>query len=466
MDAKTAATARDLDKPGAEAGQDGLPWAIGSAKRGRLRLRTLVTLRWLAIVGQSVTLLFVGYGLGLPAPYALCFTVVALSAWVNILIMLTSSGQRIVEDWEASLQIAFDILQLTILLYLTGGVINPFSLLIIAPVVLAAVSLPLRNVLALGALAIACTGVISTWSLPLPSPTSIPFEPPLLNRIGAVIARVLGICFTAAYAWQSATEAARMELALDTTNAVLAREQRLSALGGLAAAAAHELGTPLATITVVAKEMARNAPPGDMKEDADLLVAQAERCREILRRLTETPEKTDVVHERLTLLQFVQEAIEAHSHEDVRVEAVVSGPPGEPAPEIWRIPEVLHAMTSFVENAMDFARSEVLVTARFDARYVSVEVRDDGPGFAPEVLTKLGEPYVTSRPGAEGSRSGHVGMGLGFFIAKTLLERTGATVDFKNGRRGGAIVSARWPRRAIEAPPAPDPFAGLDAEDA
>jgi two-component system sensor histidine kinase RegB len=190
-------------------------------------------------------------------------------------------------------------------------------------------------------------------------------------------------------------------------------------------------------------------------------MAQAVRCREILTRLTETPEASDVVHERMSLLQFVQEAIEAHSHEDVRVEAVVSGPPGEAAPEIWRMPEVLHAMTSFVENAMDFASSEILVTARFDDRFVSVEVKDDGPGFSPEVLAKLGEPYVTSRPGAEGSRSGHVGMGLGFFIAKTLLERTGATVDFRNGRRGGAIVSARWPRRAIEAPPAPDFLAGL-----
>ena len=136
----------------------------------------------------------------------------------------------------------------------------------------------------------------------------------------------------------------------------------------------------------------------------------------------------------------------------MRVEAVVSGSPGVDAPDVLRRPEVLHAMTSIVENAFDFARTEILVTARFDAATVSVEVRDDGPGFAPEVLAKLGEPYVTSRPGAEGSRTGHVGMGLGFFIAKTLLERTGAIVEFRNGRRGGAIVAARWPRTRIEAP--------------
>jgi two-component system sensor histidine kinase RegB len=135
------------------------------------------------------------------------------------------------------------------------------------------------------------------------------------------------------------------------------------------------------------------------------------------------------------------------------VEAVVSGAAGVPAPDVWRWPEVLHAMTSIVENAYDFARKEILVTARFDADMVQVEVRDDGPGFSPAVLAKLGEPYITSRPGAEGSRTGHIGMGLGFFIAKTLLERTGATVEFKNGRRGGAIVSARWQRSRIEASP-------------
>lgn len=462
-------TSPNADNPPPDKGSVALPqergvlWTLGGPKHGRLRVRTLVALRWLAVAGQSFTVLFVGLVLQLPVPYALCFTLIALLAWVNLLVSLSSTGQRIAEDWEATLQIAFDIIQLSAMLYLTGGVINPFSLLIIAPVVLAAATLPLRNVLGIGLLAGACTIIIAIWALPLPGPGETPFMPPLLNRVGAVIARLLGIGFTAAYAWQAAAEAARMELALDTTNAVLAREQRLSALGGLAAAAAHELGTPLATISVVAKEMARSAPPGDVKDDAELLVAQAERCREILRRLTETPEATDVVHERMSLLQFVQEVIEAHSHKDVRVEALVSGPPGERAPEIWRMPEVLHAMTSFVENAMDFARSEVLVTARFDARFVSVEIRDDGPGFAPEVLAKLGEPYVTSRPAAEGSRSGHVGMGLGFFIAKTLLERTGATVDFRNGRRGGAIVSARWHRAALEAPYAPDVFTGVDA---
>jgi two-component system sensor histidine kinase RegB len=439
-------------------------WAAGGARRGRLRVRTLIRLRWLAVIGQTVTVLFVGLGLKFPLPWIACFAIIGAAAGLNTVISLASPGQRLADDREATAQIAFDILQLTGMLFLTGGTLNPFSLLLIAPVTLAAATLPLRHTLGLGLLAVAASVMLSVNALPLPAPETAPFDPPFVNRVGAVTARVLGVVFTAAYAYFAAAEAGRMQLALDTTHVVLAREQKLSALGALAAAAAHELGTPLATIAIVAKEMARGAPEGSqVREDAELLIGQAERCREILRRLTADPNATDAVHERMSLLQVVQEAIAPHAKSpEVRVEAMVSGPLDVRPPDIWRMPEVLHALTSFVENAVDFARSEVLVTARFDNDRLSIEVRDDGPGFAPEVLAKLGEPYVTSRPGAEGSRSGHVGMGLGFFIAKTLLERTGADVDFRNGRRGGAQITAQWPRGAIEAPAVVDPFTGLD----
>jgi len=208
----------------------------------------------------------------------------------------------------------------------------------------------------------------------------------------------------------------------------------------------------LATIAVVAKELARETPAGPLREDAWLMVGQAQRCRDILRRLAQAPEAADALHERMSLLQVVREVSAPFAGKPaVRAEGVVTGPPGMAAPDLWRRLEVLHALTSFVENAFDFARAEILVTARFDARTVAIEVRDDGPGFAPDVMARLGEPYVTSRPRAEGSRTGHAGMGLGFFIAKTLLERTGATVEFKNGARGGAIVTTRWPRDRMEA---------------
>jgi two-component system sensor histidine kinase RegB len=431
--------------------------AIVSRRPGRLRARTLITLRWLALGGQAVALVVVAQVLRFPAPYLPCAIVVGIGVWLNLLLTLTPISRRTATDWEAAAQLAFDILQLAGLLYLTGGIANPFALLIIAPVTLAGASLPIRYVVAIAGLALVVVAGLAAHALPTPWHAGETLHLPVIYRGGLVVALSAGIVFSAGYAYQAAAEAARMELALNVTETVLAREQRLSALGALAAAAAHELGTPLATIAVVAKEMARETPEGPLHDDAELLMAQAQRCRDILRRLGEMPAAADEVHERMSLLQFVREVVEPYAKEDaVQVEAVVTGPAGVEAPDVWRWPEVLHAMTSIVENAFDFARKEILVTARFDADSVAVEVRDDGPGFSPQVLAKLGEPYVTSRPGAEGSRTGHIGMGLGFFIAKTLLERTGASVDFRNGRRGGAIVAARWKRAQIEAPPLGD----------
>ena len=434
-------------------GLDGLEAGANDAvHRGRLRVRTLVTLRWLVVTGELLLLLLV-LGTGFSLPYALCFAVVGAGAWVNLLTGVASPGQRVFGDREAAAQLGLDILQVGALAFLTGGASNPFVLILIAPVTLAAATLPLRPMLTLAAMAGVISAVLAIVSLPLPQAPGVIMAVPLSFRLGAALANICGIALTAGYVRQAAVESARMGLALDVTQAVLAREQRLSALGALAAAAAHELGTPLATISIVAKEMGREAPTAAVKEDAELLVSQAERCREILRRLTDSPDAaSDEVHERLSLRQLVQEVIEPHAGvKGVRVEAIVTGAKGMKTPDIRRMPEITHAFTSFVENAVDFAASEILVSARFDAETISMEVRDDGPGFAADVLAKLGEPYVTTRPGAEGSRTGHIGMGLGFFIAKTLLERTGALVTFQNGRPHGAVVSARWPRSKIEA---------------
>ncbi|HEV2532290.1 ActS/PrrB/RegB family redox-sensitive histidine kinase [Phenylobacterium sp.] len=427
-------------------------WDETGSRRGRLRVRTLVTQRWLVLAGEALLLVAAAVLLNFHAPYPLCFGVIGAGAWINLLTGVASPGQRTLGDLEAGGQLAVDILQITALLFLTGGAGNPFVLLLIAPVTLGAATLPLRHTLALASLAGLASLALAFLALPLPSADGIQLAVSRDYRLGAAIANIAGIALIAGYVRQAAVEAARMALALDVTQTVLSREQRLSALGALAAAAAHELGTPLATIAIVAKELGREAPTAAVKEDAELLTAQAERCREILRRLTATPDKaSDEVHERLSLRQLVQEVIEPHAGvKDVRVEAIVTGAPGTPAPDLRRMPEIIHAFTSFVENAVDFAAAEVLVTARFDAETVSVEVRDDGPGFAPEILAKLGEPYVTTRPGAEGSRTGHIGMGLGFFISKTLLERTGAVVTFQNGRPRGAIVAARWPRARVE----------------
>jgi two-component system sensor histidine kinase RegB len=449
---KPVARLDSADLAEAQGGAGAADWGEGAIHRGRLRVRTLVTQRWLVLGGEAVLLLVTGLGFGIRAPYPLCYGVVAAGAWINLLTSVASPGQRVLADGEAAAQLAVDVLQITALMFLTGGTANPFVLVLIAPVTLAASTLPRRHLLIVGGLASAASLLLAFVYLPLPDSGALKVVISPSYRIGSAVANLAGIALIAGYVRQAAVEAARMALALDVTQTVLSREQRLSALGALAAAAAHELGTPLATIAIVAKEMAREAPTDAVRDDAELLMAQAQRCREILKRLAETPDKaSDEVHERMSLRQLVQEVIEPHTGvKDVRVEAIVTGAPGVAAPDLRRMPEIVHALTSFVENAVDFAAAEVLVTARFDDETVSIEVRDDGPGFAPEILAKLGEPYVTTRPGAEGSRTGHIGMGLGFFIAKTLLERTGAVVTFQNGRPRGAVISARWPRSRVE----------------
>lgn len=449
---------------GAHASQDGafdrsggLPaqgvWGDAAIRRGHLRARTLVAGRWMVLAGEVLVLVSMRLGLGDPAPYGACALVIAAGVLANAATGWIWPKQKVLEDSQAVAQLSFDILQISALLVLVGGAANPFALVLIAPVTLAAATLPIRPLWFLGLLASAASLILAVFALDYPS--VLP-EPRLTDnyRLASGVANVCGIALIAGFVRQSVAEAARMALALDVTQTVLAREQRLSALGGLAAAAAHELGTPLATISIVAKELSREAPTAAVRDDADLLIAQAERCREILRRLAARPDKaTDEVHQRLPLRQLLEEVIQPHgaASADVRVEAILSGAKGVATPDVRRLPEIIHALTSFVENAVDFATSEVLVTARFDAESISIEVRDDGPGFSPEVLDRLGEPYVTSRPEGEGSRTGHIGMGLGFFIAKTLLERTGAVVTFENAPPRCALVMTHWARKTLEA---------------
>jgi two-component system sensor histidine kinase RegB len=430
-------------------------WAVKEQQsRERLRLQTLVLLRWLAVGGQLATLVVVRCALGFDFPVLQCLALICLSALLNLALVLAVPAQRVSQQWEAAAQLGFDTVQLGAMLYLTGGTNNPFCILLIGPVVLAAMTLPGRFTLALGGLAILISLVLCVAYQPLPWHPNEVLETPLLSRLGEGIAVVIGLVLTSAYAWGSAADSARMEQALQAAETVLNREQRVSALGALAAATAHELGTPLATIAVVAKEMALATPEGPLREDAELVLSQAKRCREILHRLAEQPEADDVVHARISLAQLLEQVVEPHKDDGrVRMEWSVIGPTGAEPPDLIRKPEVSRALTSFVDNAVDFARSEVRVIGRFDEDIVAIEVRDDGAGFSPDIFAKLGQPYITSRPAGEGSPSGHLGMGLGFFIAKTLVERTGAQMEFHNDRAGGAVVAIRWMRDDIEAPP-------------
>ena len=440
-----------------------LPAAQVSAVRGRVRLRTLSNLRWMATAGQAAALFVVYFGFGYSLPLAQCLGCVAFSAGLNVILALRYPPSHRLTNREATIYLAYDVLQLAVLLYLTGGIANPFALMFIAPVVIAASTLNLGNTLILGGIALASASVISVVHDPLPWPPAEHLDLPPLYQAGLWTSLVLGIGFTSIYAWRIASEGARMSAGLAATQLALAREQRLSSLGALATAAAHELGTPLGTIAVVAHELERGLDPDSQEaEDVRLLRSQAERCRLILMRLARPEEAMLGATARLPICALLDDIANAYRGDDLDIAiAPAAANQNEPQPQVWRAPELLHGLGNIIENAADFAHSSVRVEARWSPALLRVTVEDDGPGFSPDIFERIGEPYITSRPGdyAVGETElgpptapmgKHEGLGLGFFIAKTLLEQTGGTVKAVNPPEGGARVSVSWPRGQID----------------
>ncbi|MBC8037080.1 MAG: ActS/PrrB/RegB family redox-sensitive histidine kinase [Rhizobiales bacterium] len=428
------------------------------AELGVLRLRTLVRLRWLAVVGQTAAVAGVYFLLGFPLPIGLCLAAIALSAWLNIFLTIRWRKSVRLQPSHAGLLLAYDILQLAVLLYLTGGLENPFAFLFLVPVTISATSLPLKWTLWLGAIAFVCASFLTSNHLPLPWTPNLPLVLPDAYIAGMWAAIVCGVVFSALYARRIAEEARQMSAALSATEMVLSREQRLSALDGFAAAAAHELGTPLATIALVAKELKRELPPNDPHtEDIDLLVSQAGRCREILARLANRDAGTDEIYQRTKMLVMIEDLIAPLRGSDVEITVenpTSDGDPDNTEPVFRRNPAIAYGLGNLLENAADFAAAKVRVEARWTATNVTISVSDDGPGFHQDVFDRLGDPFVTTRPGygVEPEEGGHEGMGLGFFIAKTLLERSGAAVSLANRRapQHGAVVHVVWPRHVVD----------------
>lgn len=421
---------------------------------GRLRVRTFVANRWLAIVGQTGTVLFTTFGLGIDLPLALCLFAIAASAWLNVLIMLAFPSQRLAKTPEAIAQFAWDILQVAFLITITGGLKNPFALMIMAPVTIAAVSLDMRIAIGLAILALVCTAAMALFPWPLPTPPGVVWEVPGLIQIGQFCAVAIGLAFFTVSAMRVTRDEARLVRALDAAQIVMAKEQKFSALGALAAATAHELGTPLATIHLVAKEMAADMEEGSQhREDAILLAEQAERCRTILRKLAQEREAGDIVHARIPLNAVVEEAARPHKASGKLVEVRTYARPhvvDQQTPMLRRSPEILHALGAFVENAVSFADSYVSIDAVWSDERITITVSDDGPGFSSSVLPKLGEPYISER---DQKHAGGGDMGLGFFIAKTLIEQSGGEVLTFNQPEPdhGAVVQVRWSRSSLEA---------------
>ena len=433
----------------------------------RLRLQTIVRLRWIAVTGQVIAVLAIAFGLGFELPIKTALLIIALSAGLNLWLRNTFPARHRLSAPFATSLLVYDVLQLAALLYVTGGIQNPFAFLIIAPVTVSAATQSMASTLIIGAVTLIAAGLLAFFHEPLPWRGDQTFELPLLYRAGIWASIFCGLAFMGLYARRLAREARIMTDALAATEAVLAREQELHALDGLAAAAAHELGTPLATITVVAKELERSLPKDSSHaEEVGIIREQAQRCREILETLANRMNERDPLHAHLPLTHLISEAVEPYRvfEKEFRIDAQpAAGVTGEAAkePVAERRPGVIHGLSNIVENAADFARSRVDIASEWTEDRVTITIADDGPGIAQALLGTLGEPYVTTRPlsgpqqdASEGMHSG--GMGLGFFIAKTLLERSGAELELANREPplSGAIVHITWSRAAFEARPA------------
>lgn len=418
----------------------------------RLRLSTLINTRWLAVLGQASTVGVVFGYLKFPMPILPCIALITASVVLNMVLTWRFPANQRLEPPAVVSILVFDVLQLAGLLYFTGGLENPFSVLLVVPVVIAAVSSPGLYTIALGGLVIVTASTLVFHHQPLPWFAGVELQIPFIYLAGFWTAVVVSLAFSAFYISRVADEARKLTDALAAAELVLQREMHLSALDGLAAAAAHELGTPLATISLVAKEMDREVTgPESLREDITLLRTQADRCREILGRLSTLQTTGEKQMVRLPMTSMIEEVIAPHREFGVEISAAKGyciG--GEPITR--RNPGIIYGLGNIVENAVDFATQQVAIAINWDDEHVIIEVSDDGPGFSVEHLERMGEPDIRAYAGGERQRKGSTGLGLGVFIAKTLLERTGATLRFSNQMRGlgGACVTISWPRKSID----------------
>ena len=414
---------------------------------GPIDTRVIFYIRWVAIVGQSAALIFTATFLQLDLPLLPALIVISLSVFLNLWqIQNFPAGQR--QHWHHSMALGFDVVQLAALLYLTGGLLNPFSVMILAPVVVSAVVLRRKSTLMLICLVAISVSFLAFFHHPLAWQETVKLPPYYLA--GIWMALILSSCFLGGYIWWVSSSARRLSATLAEARLAVVEEQQIRALGSLATAAAHKLGSPLNTITVIGHELARDISPDDpIYEDIQLLRTEIERCRVILSELDivqgrrtiadEPPVPINLLIDELIYQRVGSDEINFVITHDASIEQKI--------PRVTRRPEWLHALETLLQNAKQFALLEVNIHISWTDEVMTVTICDDGSGFSPLVLAQAGQPWNTSRPGQGGHR------GLGLFIARTLLESIGGSVYFGNAVGGGGNVELKVPLTALRGSP-------------
>lgn len=412
-----------------------------------VRLRTLIVLRWIAIAGQLTAIFLVPVLFDLSLNLTLCLLAVGVAIIANLLAVLIYPENKRLSETEVTSMMLFDMSQLSALLYLTGGLHNPFAMLLLVPVAIAATTLRSGPTIVVGSVAIMLATFVMIFNIPLHTSTGFDMLMPSEFVFGFWVALVIGVIFLGAYARRVTSEMNSMAEALLATQMVLAREQKINDLSGVIAAAAHELGTPLATIKLASSELIEDlADTPELSADASLIREQADRCAEILHSMGRAG-KDDLLLRQAPLLALLKEAAEPHIDRGKEI----SFDTQERQPTVLRKPEIIHGLRTLIQNAVDFADSSVWIDSSWADGKISVQISDDGQGFPQHILGRIGDPFVRSRhpkPNQK-ERPEYQGMGLGLFIAKTLLERSGAVLTFSNDRDSGALVDITWPENLL-----------------
>ena len=403
--------------------------------------KTLVNLRWIAIIGQLITINFVHHYFKLELPIISAHIVILIGLITNLILQFKIKENQL-KDLYAVFFLIYDLFQLTFLLYLTGGVFNPFSFLMIVPSIVSSTFLSMGTTIILGTLTIIALFFLKNYHKILPGLDAYSFSFPEYYLEGILISIIIGLIFLSYFGIRFSGETKKRTEASEKLQQVMAREYQLDSLGGLAAAAAHSLGTPLATISVVAKELKKEI--GDKSKhakDLELLVSQSKRCSDILRQISRKEIEDDQFINIVKVEDLLEEIIISFKEtSDVKMHLVSDEDNNKI--NIKRAPEIVYGLRNFIGNAVKFSNSRVKIILRSDEKIIEIKINDDGPGIPEDIIKKIGEPYIKSKSKELSLNSG---LGLGTFLGKTLLEKKNAKLLFRrNADLGGALVIISW----------------------
>ncbi len=407
----------------------------------QLDKKTLVILRWIALVGQYLTISIVYFIFKFELPFFYCSLIIFVGVLTNLYLQFKFKKNQL-NNFSATFCLFYDLLQLSLLLYLTGGITNPFAILLIVPAIVASTFLTLRSTINLSITTVIVLVVLTIYNLPLPHYGELHFHIPDTYLYALPISIVITLIFLTYFGVRFGIQSRKRTEALNKLELILAKEHELESIGLQAAAAAHSLGTPLSTITVVARELEKeigNNPK--YVKDIDLLLSQTKRCSDILRNLSKDQFKEDSFLSNIKIEELLNEIVRSFAEiSEKKLSLLVEK--NKINPQIDRTLEITYGLRNFIGNAVKYSNSFVDISLESNNKITEVKVCDDGPGFSEDILDVLGEPYIRSKDKIISTKSG---LGLGTFIGKTLLERMKANVKFdKCLKTNGAMVIIKW----------------------